>query len=135
VIELHGNIFRTKCIKCDLRGKIKDEFFNLPPICEICGSYLRPEVVWFGEGLDREVWNQVVMLSMTCDLMIIVGTSLAVSPASTLHSYAKNNKATLIEINPEKTPFSYEMDFSIRKTAVDALPRLISIFESESKKH
>ena len=56
--------------------------------------------------------------------MIIVGTSLAVSPANKLHSYAKNNRATLVEINPEDTPFSYEMDFSIRKTAVDALSRL-----------
>ena len=70
------------------------------------------------------------MHSVACEVMIIVGTSLVVSPANTLYSYAKNNKAMIVEINPENTPFSYQMDFSIRKTAVDALPRLISIFES-----
>jgi NAD-dependent deacetylase len=70
------------------------------------------------------------MHSVACDVMIIVGTSLVVSPTNTLYSYAKNNKAMIIEINPENTPFSYQMDFSVRKTAVDALPRLISIFES-----
>jgi len=133
VTELHGNIFTTKCTKCNFRGKIRDEFFDLPPSCEKCGSYLRPDVVWFGEGINREVWNQAVMHSISCDVMIIVGTSLAVSPANKLHSYAKNNKATLVEINPENTPFSYKIDFSIKKTAVDALPRLISIFESLSK--
>jgi len=35
--------------------------------------------------------------------MVIVGTSLVVSPANTLPLYAKQNNATLIEINPEKT--------------------------------
>jgi NAD-dependent deacetylase len=67
---------------------------------------------------------------ITCDVMIIVDASLTVSPANTLHFYAKNNKATLVEINPAETPFSDEMNFSTRKTAVDALSNLISIFES-----
>jgi outer membrane protein assembly factor BamB len=60
----------------------------------------------------------------------IVGTSLVVSPANTLHFYAKNNQAAIVDINPENTPFSYEMDFSIRQTAVEGLSRLTSIFES-----
>ena len=53
-----------------------------------------------------------------------------VSPANTLHFYAKNNQAAIVDINPENTPFSYEMDFSIRQTAVEGLSRLMSIFES-----
>ena len=130
VIELHGNIFKTKCTKCDFRGKIRDELPELPPSCEICESYLRPDVVWFGEGIKQEIWNEAVMRSIAGDVMKIVGTSLAVSPANTLLSNAKKNKAMLVEINPEKTPFSHEMDFSIRKKAADALPTLISIFES-----
>jgi NAD-dependent deacetylase len=130
IIELHGNIFRTKCTKCDSKSNLRDEFPDLPSTCKTCGSYFRPDVVWFGEGINQEVWDQALMHSITCDVMIIVGASLAVSPANTLPFYAKNNKATLVEINPEETPLSYEMDFSIRKTAADALPRLISIFES-----
>ena len=63
--------------------------------------------------------------------MIIVGTSLVVSPANTLHFfYAKNNQAAIVDINPENTPFSYKMDFSIRQTAIEGLSRLMSIFES-----
>ena len=82
VIELHGNIFATKCTKCDFRGNIGDEFSDLPPSCKICGSYLRPDVVRFGESIKQEVWKEAVKRSMTCDVMIIVGTSLVVSPAS-----------------------------------------------------
>jgi NAD-dependent deacetylase len=130
VTELHGNIFTIKCTKCVFRGRMKNEFLELPPICELCGSYLRPDVVWFGESIKREVWNEAVMHSMTCDIMIIVGTSLAVSPANSLFLYAKNSNATLIEVNPANNPFSKEMNFSIRKTAADGLPKLLSIFES-----
>jgi NAD-dependent deacetylase len=129
VIELHGNIFATKCTKCDFRGNIGDEFSDLPPSCKICGSYLRPDVVRFGESIKQEVWKETVKQSMTCDVMIIVGTLLVVSPANT-YFYAKTHQATIVDINPESTPFSYEMDFSIRQTAVVGLSRLMSIFES-----
>jgi NAD-dependent SIR2 family protein deacetylase len=89
----------------DFRGNIVDEFSDLPPSCKICGSYLRPDVVWFGESIKQEVWKEAVKQSMTCDAMIIVGTSLVVSPANTLHFYAKNNQAAIVDINPENTPF------------------------------
>ena len=77
---------------------------------------MQPDVVWFGESIKQEVWKEAVKQSMTCDVMIIVGTSLVVSPANTLHFYAKNSQAAIVDINPENTPFSYEMDFSIRQT-------------------
>ena len=62
--ELHGNIFATKCTNCDFRGKIRSEFSDLPPSCKICGSYLRPHVVRFGEGIKQEVWKGAVMHSV-----------------------------------------------------------------------
>ena len=59
--------------------------------------------------------------------MLIVGTSLVVSPANSLPLYAKQNGAKLIEINPEKTPISSEMNLSIRATSVESLPRLVDL--------
>jgi NAD-dependent deacetylase len=61
--------------------------------------------------------------------MIVVGTSLAVSPANTLPIYAKQNNATLIEINPEETIMSSDMNLSIRSPSVVALPKFVSIFK------
>jgi NAD-dependent deacetylase len=127
VAELHGNIFITKCTRCNFRGKIKDESFELP-VCGICGSLLRPNVVWFGETINVEAWNLALECCKTCDAMIIVGTSSEVYPANTLYSYAKKNMAKLIEINPKNSRLSKDMDFTIRSTAAVALPMLLSIF-------
>ena len=66
-----------------------------------------------------------------CDLMIIVGTSLVVSPANTLPIYAKQNNATLIEINPENTSMSREMNLVIRNTSAESLPELVSLFKNK----
>ena len=61
--------------------------------------------------------------------MIIVGTSLAVSPANILPVLAKQNGAALIEINPEQTAMSEDMDLVLRETSANTLPSLISLLE------
>jgi NAD-dependent deacetylase len=62
--------------------------------------------------------------------MIIAGTSLVVSPANTLPIYAKQNNATLVEINPEDTDMSGEMDVIIRNTSAESIPKLVSVFKN-----
>ena len=61
--------------------------------------------------------------------MIIAGTSLVVSPANILPIYAKQNNAFLIEVNPENTEMSSEMDLVIRDTSASALPKFVSLFK------
>ena len=61
--------------------------------------------------------------------MIIVGTSLVVSPANTLPIYAQQNNAMMIEINPENTEISSEMDLVIKNSSTVVLPELISLFQ------
>jgi NAD-dependent deacetylase len=128
VLELHGSIVKIKCTICDFKSEILTEFLQIPPLCK-CGNVLRPNVIWFGESLPQEIWQQAVIHASKCDVMIVVGTSLVVSPANTLPIYAKQNNATLIEINPEETIMSSDMDLSIRSTSVAALPKFISIFK------
>ena len=71
---------------------------------------------------------KAIIFANECDLMIIAGTSLVVSPANTLPIYAKQNNAILIEINPEDTEMSSEMDLVIRNTSAVTLPELVSVF-------
>ena len=127
VLELHGSIIRIKCTVCDFSDEILSSFELLPPKCK-CGNILRPDVVWFGEALSQDVWKNAIVHANSCDVMIIAGTSLVVSPANTLPIYAKQNNAFLIEVNPEKTIMSSDMDLSIQTTSAKALPELISIF-------
>ena len=128
VLELHGSIIKIKCSVCDFKEEATYEVSKVPPLCR-CGNILRPDVVWFGESLPQDVWQKATVLASHCDLMIIVGTSLVVSPANTLPIYAKQNNALLIEINPENTEMSSEMDFSIRNTSAISLPKFVTLFK------
>ena len=130
VLELHGSIIRIKCTVCDFLDNITENFESLPPKCK-CGSMLRPDVVWFGEPLPQNIWQSAIKEASICDVMIIVGTSLVVSPANTLPVYAKQNGAILIEVNPEKTVMSNDMTLSIQATSVGVLPKMLSIFKNE----
>jgi len=129
VLELHGSIVKIKCTVCDYKDEILTEFSDIPPLCK-CGNILRPDVVWFGEGLPQDVWEEAINHANSCDVMIIAGTSLVVSPANTLPIYAKQNKAILIEINPDETNMTEDMDLSMRTTSATALPELVSIFKN-----
>ena len=128
VLELHGSIVRIKCSVCNFKSEIKTNFDQIPPICK-CENILRPDVVWFGESLPQDVWQKAITYASKCDLMIIAGTSLVVSPANSLPIYAKQNKAILLEINPEETELSSEMDIMIRNTSAITLPKLVKIFK------
>ena len=130
VLELHGSIIRIKCTVCDFIDNITENFESLPPKCK-CGSMLRPDVVWFGEPLPQNIWQSAIKEASVCDVMVIVGTSLVVSPANTLPVYAKQNGAILIEVNPEKTVMSNDMTLSIQATSVGVLPKMLSIFKNE----
>ena len=129
-LELHGSIIRIKCSVCDFKDNIPTSFDELPPKCSSCNNILRPDVVWFGEPLPQDIWNQAISEANSCDVMIIAGTSLVVSPANTLPVYAKQNNALLVEVNPEETIMSSEMDLSLKMTSAKALPNLIKIFEN-----
>ena len=129
VFELHGSIIRVKCTACNYRDETINEFNIVPPYCK-CGDMLRPDVVWFGEPLPQKTWQQATIQASLCDIMVIVGTSLVVSPANTLPIYAKQNNAFLIEINPEKTIMTSDMDYSVRSSSAEALPEFVSIFEN-----
>jgi NAD-dependent deacetylase len=128
VLELHGSIIKIKCTVCDYKDEVLTEFSDMPPLCT-CGNILRPDVVWFGEGLPQDVWQEAIVHANSCDVMVIAGTSLVVSPANTLPMYAKQNKATLIEINPDETIMTADMDLSIRSTTAISLPELVSVFK------
>ena len=130
VLELHGSIITIKCTVCEFKDKITNTFSEIPPRCK-CGNILRPDVVWFGEPLPQDVWAEAMMQASSCDVMVVAGTSLAVSPANLLPVYAKQNDALMIEINPEETLMSHSMDLSIRLTSAKALPELVSIVQKQ----
>ena len=87
VIELHGTMHSFRCIEGRHRGYRWEDFADQdekPPRCPECGDYLRPEVVWFGEGLPADAIGAAQQLSAACDVMLVVGTSGVVYPAAAI---------------------------------------------------
>lgn len=125
VIELHGNILKTKCFKNEHPVEAWPQTDELPPRCPKCGSLLRPDVVWFGEPLPTEAFAKASSAARSCDLFFSIGTSSLVYPAAALPHEALHHHAPVVEINPEPTPFSTQADSSLRDPSGEILPRLL----------
>ena len=125
VLELHGNVWRARCLACggreDLRGM---EGGERPPVCRACGEWMRPDVVLFGEMLPCDVWEEAAERAARCDVCLVVGTSAIVYPAAGLPVAARRAGAYLVEVNPEPTPLSEICDATVRGRAGEILPRL-----------
>lgn len=102
VLELHGSVYRNNCMKC---GKFYG-FEHMKkakgvPRCE-CGGIIKPDVVFYEEGLDNDVIQESVRAISNAQVLIIGGTSLAVYPAASLIDYFQGSH--LVVINKAPTP-------------------------------
>ena len=125
VIKLHGDIWRVRCTGCgtestDLRSPLPD----LPPRCR-CGALLRPGVVWFGEFLPPGAWSKGEAAASRAEVFLTIGTSAVVHPAAGLIDVAHAGGAIVVEVNPDATPYSDVVRYSLRGPAGEILPQLL----------
>jgi len=125
VIELHGNLTRTKCFEEGAAVDHWEETGEVPPRCPRCGGRLRPDVVWFNEMLPPGVFECALAASRSCDVFLSIGTSALVHPAASLPLDALKRGATLVEINPDDTPLTAHVHFRLRGPAGVILPALL----------
>ncbi len=133
IIELHGNIQRNKCAKCE--KPFEDESVEiLPdaiPACDSCGGSIRPDVVWFGEMLPSGAIERAFFEAEHSEIFFSIGTSALVHPAASLPMVAKQSGATLVEINPEVTELSGMADFRFACGAGEILPQLVELLKED----
>jgi NAD-dependent deacetylase len=125
MIELHGNILRSKC---SLEGEVaepEEHSDSVPPRCPRCGAPLRPDVVWFSEGLPAGALEAASEAARGCDLFFSIGTSSLVYPAAALPYEALKNSATLVEINASETPLTRHATFVLEGRTGEVLPNLL----------
>jgi len=130
VIELHGNILKTKCFECNAPQTPAVDHANQPPPCACGKSVCRPDVVWFGEALPAEAIEAAQRAARSCDVFFSIGTSTQVYPAAELPFTAKKKGALVVEINPDATPFTPHADHVIRAPSGVALPRILAALEA-----
>jgi NAD-dependent deacetylase len=125
VIELHGNIMVTRCFECNT--VVEEDLFTSTdklPHCKLCNGLLRPGVVWFGENLPHGVLETAFQASNECEIFLSIGTSGIVQPAASLPMVALQNKALIIEVNPNTTPLTPFTTLSLQGTAVEIIPAI-----------
>jgi len=134
VLELHGNIMRSKCVECQRLYESEEDIDpgNIPA-CPECGGKIRPDVVWFGEMLPADVIREAFEKSEQADVFFSIGTSAIVHPAASLPMTAKRAGAILVEINPERTPLSELADFCFCEKSGFLLPSLLAVLESSTR--
>lgn len=154
VLEYHGGLAKLRCMSCGARFP-KSEFDldrlkaegHLPPRCRKCNGVLKGDGVYFGEAIPADVAEASVEQALSCDLMLICGTSAVVHPFAELPRIARNKRAsssrwggmgppadaapasvTIIEVNAEPTPLTRERTSSylIQGKTGDILPRIVA---------
>ena len=96
VLELHGNLREARCFDCGARSPWVAE-----PVCEACGGLLRPDVVMFEEDLPPGAMDRAREAAASCDMLLSVGTSNLVWPATEVPRYALRSGADVVIINPD----------------------------------
>jgi NAD-dependent deacetylase len=142
VIEMHGNLFRQRCLACGTKkpfereeylGRVKTALaelkqFDLPSIVEMlpkcgCGSPMRPDVVMFGEAVQG--LYESFQEADNCEAMLVLGTSGVVYPAAALPQKAKESGATVIEINPGDSAYYGVAHIRLEGKTGEILPRIV----------
>ena len=126
VLKVHGSIWMVRCTLCGEEHVDRTApLAELPPRCD-CGALLRPGVVWFGEALPPDVWQEAERAAASAELFLVIGTSAVVYPSAGLASIAKRAGAKVVEINIVDTPLSSWIDESLRGTSAELLPQLMA---------
>ncbi|HOD16053.1 MAG TPA: NAD-dependent deacylase [Spirochaetota bacterium] len=142
VIELHGSLDRLRCLICGCEydgggsGPVIDGGGSDPvtgdPLCPVCGSVLKPGMVFFGEMLPFSAIGEARLMASSADAMLVVGTSAVVNPAAELPYLAKKNRARIIEVNISTTGLTNDItDVFIRGRAGEVLPELVKLINNE----
>jgi len=153
VLDYHGNAFKLRCPNCGNRfdvksydlGKLKEEG-KLPPLCPVCKTAIKEDIVHFREPIPQDVARQSRDEVWKCDLMLICGTSAVVYPFAELPRIARQRKiekenktgsglylvrqvpaTTIIEVNAEPTSLTKEKisDNLIQGKTGEILPRIV----------
>ncbi len=143
VLEVHGNIYRFRCSKCGETVKLTKDIFiglmkkaiielntgslqdviDIMPTCNRCGGKMRLDVVLFGEAVQMipESYKSIEQASV----VLIVGTSGTVYPASEIPRYGKSSGAVLVDVNPKETFYADIDNYFLKGPAGTVLPQLL----------
>lgn len=134
VFEFHGNSQRLICPHCKTIYLPNELYLNvLPPCCKNDGEVLKPDFVFFGEGIPEDAYNKSLVAARMTDLVLIIGTTGEVMPAAMIPTEAKRAGATIIEINTEESNYTNKItDIFLEGKASEVLLELEELILQDS---
>jgi NAD-dependent deacetylase len=126
VIEFHGNSQWLVCLDCQKREAVRRERLEkLPPLCPACGGLLKPDFIFFGEGIPEKALQRSYQEASQADLFLLIGSSGEVMPACQIPSLAKGRGARIIEINTQESRFTPIADVFLKGPATEMVQALV----------
>jgi NAD-dependent deacetylase len=136
VVELHGTSREAACQNCGARLVMAEvqarvDAGDEDPLCD-CGGFLKAATILFGQPVHRPVLDTAFALARTCDLFLVVGSSLRVVPAARLPLLALERGVPLLIINLEPTPLDSRADSVLHAPASHVLAHLLALLPTSA---
>jgi NAD-dependent deacetylase len=126
VYEFHGNSQKLICTKCHAvytPGLI--DLDHLPPVCGTCSGLIKPDFIFFGENIPFDAYENSVDAAGKADVVIVIGSTGEVMPAAQMPYLAKQNGASIIEINTTPSKFTHAItDYYLEGKATEIMEKL-----------
>ena len=131
LVEIHGNVREVVCLDCGERAPMERALARVragedDPACRSCGGILKSATISFGQGLVQEDLMRAERAARACDLLLAVGTTLAVYPIAGVVPVAKHAGARVVIVNAEPTEMDELADAVLRGSISEILPRLVA---------
>jgi len=132
VVEMHGSMRTARCVACGWSAPIGELFDRVrsgepDPACPECGGIVKSDVVFFGEQLRPERVERAFEAVARCDLLLAVGTTLAVTPVAHLAPAAVEAGAALVIVNGSPTEYDWLADATVQGSISELLPGLVGV--------
>ncbi len=131
VVEMHGTIRDARCVSCGWTAPMQGVLDRVrageaDPPCPTCGGIVKSDTVFFGEALRPERIERAFDAARSCDLLLAVGTTLAVTPVAHLAPIAVDAGAALVIVNGSPTEYDHLADAVVRGSISEVLPQLVA---------
>jgi len=130
IVEVHGNVREVMCMSCDERAPMERALDRVrkgeeDPPCRTCGGILKSATISFGQNLVPDDIMRAEQAALTCDLILAVGTTLAVYPVAGVVPLAKQMGAKVVIVNAEPTAMDDLADAVLQGQIAQILPQLL----------
>jgi len=126
VVEFHGNSHSLVCMQCGRHFGIEDIRFDILPVrCDACGGLIKPDFIFFGEGIPSRAYKDSLEAARRADIFLVIGTTGEIMPASQIPFLAKENGAKVIEVNTAPSKFTHQItDVFLHGKATEVMQRM-----------